>query len=155
MEVWARAEPAEDRGRPAHRSPAAFYLGRWWNGNTRRSQKTLLRRGSSNLLSRTRPAMSEANAFESCRLRQIVQRGGRVGKVTSPENWRALARATGGSIPSPSAKFPRPRGAEKVRWCLRSCDSDSVTSRWKSNLPYRDLIRVRGERLSLIGAAGR
>ena len=64
-------------------------------------------RGSSNLLSRTRPALSEANGFESCRLRQIVQRGGRVGKVTSPENWRALARATGGSIPSPSAKFSK------------------------------------------------
>ena len=53
-------------------------------------------------------ALSEAKGVrESCRLRQIVERGGRVGKVTSPENWRALARATGGSIPSPSAKFPK------------------------------------------------
>ena len=62
-------------------------------------------------------ALSEANGFESCRLRQIVQRGGRVGKVTSPENWRALARATGGSIPSPSAKFPRARGANWFDRC--------------------------------------
>ena len=50
---------------------------------------------------------------ESCRLRQIVERGGRVGKVTSPESWRALARATGGSIPSPSAKFAPARRGRK------------------------------------------